>query len=916
MPFDSIDETRRKAFETAWREGRPEPIELFLPPEDSEQYLATLEELVHIELEFRWKAWREVRHDMDTIEPGESLTGETDGPVLVEDYVKRFPPLNEPDIVQRLIKQEHLVRSRWGNAPAADEYLHRFPDILPPDWQPDPLAAHSGEFVTANFAHSGTAPSPRKNLAPRELPRTFGNYELLEEIGRGGMGVVYRGRQSTANRIVAVKVVRRDYLESLARDTQASALERFHQEILAAASLEHENIVPVYEVGDVEGEPFYSMKYVEGRSLADVVRDGPVPNRKAAEYVVQVARAITEAHRQGILHRDLKPQNILVDEPSGRALVVDFGLAKLLTNQEDLTQSGEVMGSPPYMSPEQARDASSVTGKTDTYAMGATLYHLLTGRPPFQAAHALVTLHQVTHQEAVPPRKLNPAIDRDLETICLKCLEKEPSRRYESAEALADEFDRYLHGAPILARPVGALGRTSRWCRRNPVMATLIVSSVTFLIMALVATTVGYVRTTAALRREQMIGRELRQAFHRYYTFMSNDVLMNHPGVQPVRRELLARARDYYTRLLRQHAKDRSIQDEMAAAHFHLGRIADELNSPDEALPHYRDALTIQQRLVANDPADRDHQEALGKTHNAIGNALLEQGEWDAATAAYNQALKIREALVAEEPGWAEYHRQFANSIMNLGVVEMERGRSDESLKSYRRAQSIRQEILDKDPKQAPTRRDLAMGCYNLGNVYRSQVPSDNAAAKASLEDAIRLFKEILRKERSDFDIEYRLNVARRSLADVEFFAEEHEAAEKLYDKALSFFEPLSIINPGVPEYQVAAAHMVLNLGVIYGDDGDFDAARDALFDALTVFERLAEEYPDIPGYKMDIAIAIREIAFLHIDLGEIKNAHKWLSTSEQHFQELVDQYPDDKEYARHLEETKRNLKELDMPIL
>jgi serine/threonine protein kinase/tetratricopeptide (TPR) repeat protein len=916
MPFDSIDETRRKAFETAWREGRPEPIELFLPPEDSEQYLSTLEELVHIELEFRWKSWREVRHDVDTIEPGKSLTGETDGPALVEDYVNRFPPLDQPDIVQRLIKQEHLVRTRWGNAPAADEYLRRFPGILPPDWQPDSLASESGDFVTANFAHSGTAPSPRKNLAPRELPRTFGNYELLEEVGRGGMGVVYRGRQSTANRIVAVKVVRRDYLESLARDTQASALERFHQEILAAASLEHENIVPVYEVGDVDGEPFYSMKYVKGRSLADVVRDGPVPNREAAEYIVQVTRAITEAHRQEILHRDLKPQNILIDEPSGRALVVDFGLAKLLTNQEDLTQSGEVMGSPPYMSPEQARDASSVTGKTDTYAIGATLYHLLTGRPPFQAAHALVTLHQVMHQEAVPPRKLNPAIDRDLETICVKCLEKEPARRYESAEALADEIDRYLRNEPILARPVGALGRTSRWCRRNPVTATLIASSVTFLIMALVATTVGYARTTDALRREKTKVRELRQAMQRFYVFMSTDVLMKQPGVQPVRRKLLRQAHDYYTRLLDQQANDRSVQDETASAHFHLGRITEELYSPERALPHYRDALTIQQRLVANDPADRDHREALGKTHNAIGNALLKQGKWDAATAAYHEALKIREALVADEPEWAEYRRQFANSIMNLGVVEMERGRSDESLESYLRAQSIRQEILDKDPKHADTRRDLAMGCYNLGNFYRSQVPRDNDAAKASLVDAIHLFKEILRGERSDFDIEYRLNVARRSLADVEFFAKDHEAAEKLYDQALAFLEPLSIVNPGVPEYQAAVAHMILNLGVIYGDDGDFDAAKDALFDALTVFERLAEEYPDIPGYKLDIAITIREIAFLHIDLGEIKNAHKNLLTSEQHFQELVDQYPDDKEYARQLEETKRNLKELDMPIL
>ena len=239
------------------------------------------------------------------------------------------------------------------------------------------------------------------------------------------------------------------------------------------AQLDHDSLVTVFEVGQVEGRPFYSMKYVEGRSLYDILRDGPLENRRVARYLESAARGVEEAHRHGILHRDLKPHNILIDAKTERALVADFGLAKLATFDGGLTAEGDVFGTPAYMSPEQAVDSSRVTTLSDVYSLGATLYHALTGRPPFQAANHLETRAQVIDREPVPPRAFNSAVDRDLETICLKAISKEPARRYATAGTLADDLGRWLRGEPITARSVRRLERGWRWCRRNPLVSTL-----------------------------------------------------------------------------------------------------------------------------------------------------------------------------------------------------------------------------------------------------------------------------------------------------------------------------------------------------------------------------------------------------------------------------------------------------------
>jgi WD40 repeat protein len=302
--------------------------------------------------------------------------------------------------------------------------------------------------------------------------RYFGDYELLSEIARGGMGVVYRARQVSLNRPVALKMILAGQLAG------EDDIRRFHIEAEAAANLDHPRIVPIFEVGQHEGQHYFSMGLVEGESLAQKLVVAPLLPREAASLVMLVAEAIAYAHQRGVIHRDLKPANIMVDR-DGNPRVTDFGLAKKVQGDSGLTGFGQIMGSPSYMPPEQARGNRGDVGPTaDVYALGATLYALLTGRPPFQAASTMATLNQVINDEPVPPRNLNASIPGDLETICLKCLEKEPQRRYPSAATLSDDLGRWLRGEPILARPAGGMERLLKWARRRPLAATLAVVSI------------------------------------------------------------------------------------------------------------------------------------------------------------------------------------------------------------------------------------------------------------------------------------------------------------------------------------------------------------------------------------------------------------------------------------------------------
>jgi WD40 repeat protein len=323
-------------------------------------------------------------------------------------------------------------------------------------------------------------PSPAATM-PSGAVHSFGDYELLAEIARGGMGVVYRARQVSLNRPVALKMILAGRLAS------AADVQRFRLEAEAAALLDHPNILPIYEVGDYQGQYFFSMKLVDGGNLTSFSREpaaGVAAWQRAALVVARVARAVHFAHQRGILHRDLKPANILLDE-GGHPYVTDFGLAKRVQGDSGLTQSGAILGTPAYMAPEQARAEKGLSTAVDIYSLGAILYHLLTGQPPFRGATELDTLFAVQHGEPRRPRSLAPGLPGDLETICLKCLQKDPNQRYSSADALANDLERWLEGEPIQARPVGRAERLYRWCWRNPAVAALTTLAVIALVVGI-----------------------------------------------------------------------------------------------------------------------------------------------------------------------------------------------------------------------------------------------------------------------------------------------------------------------------------------------------------------------------------------------------------------------------------------------
>ena len=371
--------------------------------------------------------------------------------VRAEDFLARVEFTQRERLLIELLSLELAYRANTSTPLDEAEVISRFPN------QPGLYPQITDDVPSEEAVRCGLPDSESD----------FGEYQLLEEIARGGMGVVYRARHRDLDRVVALKMILSAQLAS------PESVQRFQSEARAAAKLDHPGIVPIFKVGEHDGQHYFSMGLVEGRNLAQRIEEGPLSAKESARIARQVALAAHHAHEQGIVHRDLKPANILLDR-QGQPKVTDFGLAKNLGNDGELTLTGQVLGTPNYMAPEQARgDMNATSPAVDIHAIGAILYSMLTGQPPFQAATIASTLRLVTEEEALSPRSLVSNVPRDLETICHKCLEKEPDQRYASAKMVADELDRFLVGKPILARPVSVPVQLWRWVKRHPVVAML-----------------------------------------------------------------------------------------------------------------------------------------------------------------------------------------------------------------------------------------------------------------------------------------------------------------------------------------------------------------------------------------------------------------------------------------------------------
>jgi tetratricopeptide (TPR) repeat protein/tRNA A-37 threonylcarbamoyl transferase component Bud32 len=403
----------------------------------------------------------------------------------MEDFLTGLAEGARTTVLRELLMLDLYHRRCAGDQPRPEDYLGRFPE-LDPAWLAKAIAAEAnGTAATSSHAANGPGASATASHGaligdtqtldgkpPAATPagtsgRRIGVYEILEEVAHGGMGVVYKAWQHGLERMVALKMIRAGALASPAE------VRRFRDEAKKAAQLQHPDIVQIYEVGEHLGLPFFTMEFMEGGSLARKLAHTPQDPLEAAGVVEHLARAMAYAHGKKIVHRDLKPANVLL-AADGRHKVTDFGIAKRLDNNTGQTAAGVIMGTLPYMAPEQAREARQAGPAADTYSLGVILYEMLTGHPPFRGKTDVETLDQVRTQEPVPPCRLRPAVPRDLETICLKCLEKEPERRYASAEALAADVRRFLEHKPILARPVSRWERTVKWARRKPAQAALL----------------------------------------------------------------------------------------------------------------------------------------------------------------------------------------------------------------------------------------------------------------------------------------------------------------------------------------------------------------------------------------------------------------------------------------------------------
>jgi tetratricopeptide (TPR) repeat protein/tRNA A-37 threonylcarbamoyl transferase component Bud32 len=711
--------------------------------------------------------------------------------------------------------------------------------------------------------------------SPEPLPRVIGDYEVLREIGRGGMGAVYAARQTSLNRLVALKTFRAGALPSHA-DVQ-----RFRNEAEIVARLDHPHIVPVYNVGEQDGQLYFSMKLIEGDSLAAGVSgqglgtradEGPgarekegtgvgrEQQRRAAEVVAAVARAVHHAHQRGVLHRDLKPGNILLDG-HGEPHVSDFGLARRVEQDSSLTQPGALVGTPAYMAPEQASGRQGVvTTATDVHGLGAILYFLITGRAPFEGENVLDILARVQDQDPPPPRRSNPAVDRDLETVCGKCLEKEPGRRYGSAEAVAEELERWLAGEPVRARPAGSAERLWRWCRRRPLVAglaaALMVSLATGLGLAgwqwrraeehAARAEAGWHKADQERAQAELNFRQARQAVNDFCA-RAREL----PESQPLRKEMLELGLIYYERFAQEHGDDPGVRADLADTCFRIGSLTAAVGSQEKALGAYRRALPLYQELLAADPASRPFQVSLAETQHRIALLLKATGKPEAALTSYREAQARFTRLCQADPADENASRCLAWVCNNVGCLYKDGGHYDDALAYLRQSLTVFEELARRHPDKVPPRHELAICCGNLAEVLA--------------------------------------------------WTGRGAEAVRWYEQARDLREQCVRAEPANRQYQEGMASIYQHLGYQQSHDRQYADALVNLKKSQSILERLLQAEPAVHHLRRSLAATHREVGHAHRGLGHIAEALACYQRSRALMEALVREDPSGEETANEL---------------
>lgn len=778
------------------------------------------------------------------------------------------------------------------------------------------------ESRLVSMAGQGTAGSSRTRVvealagdAPKKGQGPPTGYEMLKELGRGAMGVVYKARQVALNRLVALKMV------LAGQHAGPKVLVRFQIEAEAVARLHHPNIVQIYEIGEMDGCPFFSLEYVDGGTLSERIEQGPRAPREAAAVMRQLAEAMDSAHRSGVIHRDLKPANILLAinadavreegklPPLSACVpkVTDFGLAKRLEGDSSHTHAGTIMGTPSYMAPEQAEGKVDEVGPpADIYALGAILYDMLTGRPPFQGKTVLETLQQVKKLEPISPRKLVPQIPRDLDTICLKCLEKDPAKRYPSAGDLALDLQRFLKDEPIRARPVGVLERGWKWCKRSPAVAALTIVGVLIPMSLAVGGPIIAHRESQRAEREKDLKeqaedakqkaeeqrlvaveqhkqaekarkdaedaqrkteeqrqkteeqrllaveqrkqadenfRDAQDAVNVMLTRIGQERLENEPRMEKVRRDVLESALSFYVRFLKKRSDDPVLRWQTATAYVRVGNIQRMLGQPDQAEKAYRSAQEMLRGLVKEFPANEAYRLDLTLAHSQMGE-LLRARDGRLSEKEYLDAIDLCQKLVEAAPKSAEYQRALSAAYSGLGVSLLEQGEQARGDKALEDGLAVQGKIVAAHPDRPEYLLDLGKSHNDHGVLMQTNNRlADSAQAYAR---AVDLLQPLVEKHGKVGEYQQELARAMSNRATVLQVQGKAAEAEQIFRQVKARREELATQFPNVTAYQYEKARTLFLLGTLLQSTSPSPAKPEQLAARLKEAEDLHQSALDL----------------------------------------------------------------------
>lgn len=715
------------------------------------------------------------------------------------------------------------------------------------------------------------AETTREGLA--EHWPTIAGYEILAELGRGGMGVVYLARQCSLGRPVALKMIHAHSLD------QAEACQRFRTEVEAAARLHHPNIVQIYDVGTWNNLPYFCMEYMEGGSLDGYLQRRPQPPKAAARIVEILALAAHHAHLNGIIHRDLKPSNVLLSR-DGVPKISDFGLAKQL-EQAGTTKTGEVMGTPSYMSPEQTTSGGRNVGPaTDIYSLGAMLYEMLTGRPPFLGSNLLETVLLVRLQDPVPPRRMQPGIPRDLETICLKCLEKSPARRYPTAAALAEDLRRFQAGEPIQARPSNLVERAWKWSQRRPAVAALL-AAVVVAGVSLLALGVYHVRS---------VERERLRAEENHLRAVAEAEFARSQKAEADRQRLEALALQQLAETNYQLAR-KGVEELLAVV-----RDNPQLQNPENA--EIRQALTqkaliFYQALIAQASKDPNLRAEEANACWRLADCLDEVGNRADSARFYQRAVDIYTALADAQPESDDFRFKLAQTCVSLGWVRNRLGEGKDAVSWYARAEQVLRELLAKEPDNPEYLHVMSKVLSNTGAFYLEGLPPAPESADSYLTRALDIDRALLvrypKDERFQVKLSHDLNLYGWHARLRGRFSE----AEAAFRESLTINRDLATRHPQSSHYSYPVANALSALGFLHRHQGFNALAEAELFEALDILEPLADQTTRQLAALTALGNVLNELGSIFFDRGSTDEALKWYERSSTYRAEVLRRQPE-----------------------